>query len=166
MFGWEGKILSDERDKWTIVSCIFCIRLGIVHSYVMRNCLNLLVSGQSEEFLVKSDNQSPLSSTSVEIHMDLLDERRSVSEKTKRSPLLELYPGQSLLPSAKIKLQLFPIDEGTCVGLEKVKYRKMNVLNCYIFYNFNCFIYNFLVGWISSIFGTYFKCSEEDFFCA
>ncbi|XP_030973600.1 TSL-kinase interacting protein 1 [Quercus lobata] len=79
-------------------------------------------AGQSEEFLVKSDNQSPLSSTAVERHTDFPDERRFVSEKTKRSPLLELYPGQSLLPSAKIKLQLFPIDEGTCVGLEKDGY--------------------------------------------
>lgn len=80
------------------------------------------LAGQGEEFLVKNDNQSPPSSTAEERCPELPVERGCISEKTKRSPLLELYPGQSLLPSVKIKLQLFPIDEGTCMGLEKDGY--------------------------------------------
>lgn len=33
---------------------------------------------------------------------------------------LELHPNQALNSCAKIKLQLFPINEGTRIGLEKV----------------------------------------------
>lgn len=42
----------------------------------------------------------------------------SIGETTKIVPALELKAGQ-LHPSLKIKLQLFPIDECTRLGLEK-----------------------------------------------
>lgn len=38
---------------------------------------------------------------------------------TQKGEPIELHPGQ-MLTSAKIKLQLFPINEGTRIGLEKV----------------------------------------------
>ncbi|GAV69441.1 hypothetical protein CFOL_v3_12942 [Cephalotus follicularis] len=44
------------------------------------------------------------------------------TESTKRLPFVELCPGQKLDPSTKIKLQLFPIDEDTCIVLEKDGY--------------------------------------------
>ncbi|XP_059433568.1 TSL-kinase interacting protein 1 [Corylus avellana] len=76
-------------------------------------------AGKAEEFLAEKDEQSPLSSIAEGRCPELPVKSRRVSEKTKRSPLLELYPGPRLLPSAKIKLQLFPIDEDTRMGLEK-----------------------------------------------
>ena len=95
---------------------MFCILLKF---------LNVRVSGKDEEFLAEKDKQSPLSSIAEGRCPELPVKSRRVSEKTKRSPLLELYPGPRLLPSAKIKLQLFPIDEDTHMGLEKVKYRTL-----------------------------------------
>lgn len=76
-------------------------------------------AGQAEEFLAEKDKQSQLSSIAEGRCPELKVKSRRVSEKPKRSPLLELYPGPRLLPSAKIKLQLFPLDEGTRMGLEK-----------------------------------------------
>ncbi|KAF5727681.1 TSL-kinase interacting protein 1-like isoform X1 [Tripterygium wilfordii] len=46
----------------------------------------------------------------------------NVSKTTKKLPVLEQYSGPTLDPSVKIKLQLFPIDEGTRMGLEKDGY--------------------------------------------
>lgn len=43
-----------------------------------------------------------------------------LSGTTKELPALGLCPGQTYLPHTKIKLQLFPIDEVTGKGLEKV----------------------------------------------
>lgn len=107
-----------QKQKYgTLVSYfIFCILLKF---------LNVHVSGQAEEFLVEKDKQSQLSSIAEGRCPELKVKSRRVSEKPKRSPLLELYPGPRLLPSAKIKLQLFPLDEGTRMGLEKVNYRTL-----------------------------------------
>ncbi|KAB1210424.1 TSL-kinase interacting protein 1 [Morella rubra] len=79
-------------------------------------------AGQAEQFLVYEDKRSPPSTTADQRRPELPDESRCYSQKPKGSPPLELYPGQTLLPHAKIKLQLFPIDEGTRIGLEKDGY--------------------------------------------
>lgn len=104
-------------ENWTLDlhKVIFCILLKFLNHQ----------SGQAEQFLVYEDKRSPPSTTADQRCPELPVESRCYSQKPKGSPPLELYPGQTLLPHAKIKLQLFPIDEGTRIGLEKVKCRPL-----------------------------------------
>ncbi|KAK9272233.1 hypothetical protein L1049_002604 [Liquidambar formosana] len=76
-------------------------------------------TGQSEQLVVEKDENSIPSSMPQSLCPQLPKEGIYFPETTKRSPVLELDPGQTVHPSAKIKLQLFPLDESTRTGLEK-----------------------------------------------
>ncbi|KAJ9170277.1 hypothetical protein P3X46_018397 [Hevea brasiliensis] len=78
-------------------------------------------TGKSEELLVKKDEHS-LPCGSAEAYPPLLDKSKCYTETKERSPIPEQYPEQTLHTSAKVKLQLFPYDEVTRMGLEKDGY--------------------------------------------
>ncbi|KAL5751917.1 hypothetical protein ACOSQ2_022424 [Xanthoceras sorbifolium] len=76
-------------------------------------------TGKSGDLLIENDENSTPSSPAVALCPQISDNSTCIMEAGKKLPVLDIYPGQILLPSSKIKLQLFPIDEGTCMGLEK-----------------------------------------------
>lgn len=73
-------------------------------------------TGKTDDYSAENDeNCSPSSSALAKCPV-----RGTCLMKTAtKSPVFDLYPGKILHPSAKIKLQLFPIDEKTRMGLEK-----------------------------------------------
>ncbi|XP_059641790.1 TSL-kinase interacting protein 1 isoform X2 [Cornus florida] len=76
-------------------------------------------TGECEYVLTGEDpGNLPFSSAQVLGGKQLPNRVTSIGETTKTVPALELKAGQ-LHPSLKIKLQLFPIDECTRLGLEK-----------------------------------------------
>lgn len=79
--------------------------------------LNLLFSGKIDDFSVEND-ENCLPSSSVVVKYPV--KGTCLMKSATKSPVFELYPGKILHPLAKIKLQLFPIDEKTHMGLEKV----------------------------------------------
>lgn len=92
--------------------------------------MNLLFSGKTDGYSAENDeNCSPSSSALAKYPV-----RGTCLMKTAtKSPVFDLYPGKILHPSAKIKLQLFPIDEKTRMGLEKVICEKQSfelIRNC------------------------------------
>ncbi|KAF3440489.1 hypothetical protein FNV43_RR18773 [Rhamnella rubrinervis] len=74
------------------------------------------------DFLGKEDEHSSPFSVADKMRMRLSNGVTFLSSTTKDLPALELCPGRTYLPHTKIKLQLFPIDEITCKGLEKDGY--------------------------------------------
>ncbi|KAJ9670917.1 hypothetical protein PVL29_027081 [Vitis rotundifolia] len=74
-------------------------------------------TGKNEHFLVQEDELPSI--TGQALSQQLPDKRTCPPETTKESPVLKLVLGLTLDPSLKIKLQLFPIDEGTRIGLER-----------------------------------------------
>lgn len=53
--------------------------------------------------------------------MDLeLPDGVQFTEMTQKLPVYDIHGGKPLLPHSKIKLQLFPVNEGIRIGLEKV----------------------------------------------
>lgn len=78
-----------------------------------------IFSGQGD-FLGKKDEHSSPFSVANKMCMKLSNGGTYLSSTAKDLPALELCPGQTYLPHSKIKLQLFPINEVTCKGLEKV----------------------------------------------
>lgn len=71
------------------------------------------------EFLDKKDEQASSSSAVDGLCMKLPNGSTYLSGTTEL-PGHKLCPGQTYVPHTKIKLQLFPIDEVTGKGLEKV----------------------------------------------
>ncbi|KAJ1398583.1 putative TSL-kinase interacting protein 1 [Sesbania bispinosa] len=74
--------------------------------------------GYSEELLTDKENQHFPFKGPLGICPDLPNKDTFLMEK-REALELELHPGQTLTSSAKIKLQLFPINEETRTGLEK-----------------------------------------------
>lgn len=89
----------------------------VFYAYVF--FFNLFFLGKNEHFLVQEDKLSSI--TGQALCQQLPDKRTCPPETTKESSVLKPVLGQTLDPSSKIKLQLFPIDEGTRIGLERVK---------------------------------------------
>ncbi|XP_027366871.1 TSL-kinase interacting protein 1 isoform X1 [Abrus precatorius] len=69
-----------------------------------------------EGLLTDKENQHFPSKEHVRMCPELPNEGTFLTEKREA---IELHSGQALTSSAKIKLQLFPINEGTRIGLEK-----------------------------------------------
>ncbi|KAK1586664.1 hypothetical protein Q3G72_004787 [Acer saccharum] len=76
-------------------------------------------TGKSDDLLIENKENSSPSSPAVELCPHISDNSTCIMEARKELPVLDVYPAQILVPSSKIKLQLFPIDEGTRMGLEK-----------------------------------------------
>ncbi|CAN6567691.1 unnamed protein product [Malus baccata var. baccata] len=70
-------------------------------------------TGQGGNFLVEMDENAQ------GMCLELPDIGVPFLGTIKRLPVLECYQGQKLLPQSKIKLQLFPVNEATRIGLEK-----------------------------------------------
>ncbi|KAM1068193.1 hypothetical protein ACFX2A_000185 [Malus domestica] len=70
-------------------------------------------TGQGGNFLVEMDENAE------GMCLELPDIGVPFLGTIKRLPVLECYQGQKLLPQSKIKLQLFPVNEATRIGLEK-----------------------------------------------
>lgn len=83
--------------------------------------LDLLFSGKRDNFSIENDENCSPTRSAVAVSLQHSGKGECLLETTKKLPGLNFYPEQILHPSAKIKLQLFPLDEGTCMGLEKVK---------------------------------------------
>ncbi|KDP35287.1 hypothetical protein JCGZ_09446 [Jatropha curcas] len=79
-------------------------------------------AGKSEELLVEKAKHSSPSVTAEALCPLLLDKSKSSAEKTQVLPRPEQDPEPTPKTSAKIKLQLFPLDEVTRMGLEKDGY--------------------------------------------
>ncbi|XP_048232242.1 TSL-kinase interacting protein 1 isoform X2 [Ricinus communis] len=75
-------------------------------------------AGKSEKLSVEKDKHSSPSGS----RLHLLDEGNCPAETTKRFHIPEQCPEHALHLSGKIKLQLFPLDEPTRMGLEKDGY--------------------------------------------
>ncbi|TQE05654.1 hypothetical protein C1H46_008787 [Malus baccata] len=71
-------------------------------------------TGQGGNFLVEMDENAQ------GMCLELPDIGVPFLGTIKRLPVLECYQGQKLLPQSKIKLQLFPVNEATRIGLEKM----------------------------------------------
>lgn len=70
--------------------------------------------------MVKKDKHSlPLRSAET-LLPPLLDKNKCSAETKEGLPISEQQPGPILHTSVKVKLQLFPNNEVTCQGLEKV----------------------------------------------
>ncbi|KAK7358892.1 hypothetical protein VNO77_00832 [Canavalia gladiata] len=89
--------------------------IGVKNSSKRANKLGLKARGCGEELLTDKENQ----------HFPFKEHVRMCPEPPNKDTFLtegreaiELHSGQ-MFPSAKIKLQLFPINEGTRIGLEK-----------------------------------------------
>ncbi|KAK2656104.1 hypothetical protein Ddye_009156 [Dipteronia dyeriana] len=76
-------------------------------------------TGKSDDLLIENEESSSPSSLAVGLCPHILDNSTCNIEARKELPVLDVYLAQILIPSSKIKLQLFPIDEGTRMGLEK-----------------------------------------------
>ncbi|KAF8404460.1 hypothetical protein HHK36_009345 [Tetracentron sinense] len=74
--------------------------------------------GKKGTCLIEKDEHHLSSSTKALCHQ-LPVKEIGPPETTLCEPTFEVQPGQTLQTLAKIKLQLFPIDEGTRMGLEK-----------------------------------------------
>ncbi|KAJ0096926.1 hypothetical protein Patl1_27652 [Pistacia atlantica] len=74
--------------------------------------------GEQNMGTVATGVMKPAKRTNVQCHKTT-GKGACLFETTKKLPALDLYPEQILHLSAKIKLQLFPLDEGTRIGLEK-----------------------------------------------
>ncbi|XP_057417311.1 TSL-kinase interacting protein 1 [Lotus japonicus] len=74
--------------------------------------------GYGEELLTDKENQNFSFKEPVGMCGELHKKDKFIMEK-REAIELELHPNQALNSCAKIKLQLFPINEGTRIGLEK-----------------------------------------------
>lgn len=78
----------------------------------------------------------------------MLSQQLSVSEAStetrKEVTTLELKSGKVVDPSTKIKLQLFPVDEVTRIGLEKVS------LGCLVCWNWNSIPFHYRTAFHST----------------
>ncbi|XWS44813.1 hypothetical protein CRYUN_Cryun15aG0081000 [Craigia yunnanensis] len=75
----------------------------------------------SKSFLGKNENHEHSSPSNPGEALSSRFENRTtnIEEEITKLPALDLNTGERLHPSSKIKLQLFPIDESTHLGLEK-----------------------------------------------
>ncbi|VVA40100.1 PREDICTED: TSL-kinase interacting [Prunus dulcis] len=76
-------------------------------------------TGKGGNFLVEKDECLSPYSAADGMCLELPDRGVQSSETTKRLPVIDFCQGQTLLPHSKIKLQLFPVNEVTRIGLEK-----------------------------------------------
>lgn len=75
--------------------------------------------GKGDEFF--NENYEHLSPCNAAKAMDLeLPDGTQFPETTQKLPVYGIHGGKPLLPHSKIKLQLFPVNEGIRIGLEKV----------------------------------------------
>ncbi|RDX61126.1 TSL-kinase interacting protein 1, partial [Mucuna pruriens] len=89
--------------------------IGVRNSPKRINKLDHKARGCGEELLTDKENQRFLFKEHIRTFPELLNRDTFLTEKRET---IDLHPGQ-MLTSAKIKLQLFPINEGTRIGLEK-----------------------------------------------
>ncbi|CAJ1937935.1 unnamed protein product [Sphenostylis stenocarpa] len=89
--------------------------IGVRNSPKRTNKLDHKARGYSEELLTDKENQHLLFKEHMSTCPEPLNKDTFISEKKAD---IELHPGE-MLTSSKIKLQLFPINEGTRIGLEQ-----------------------------------------------
>lgn len=75
--------------------------------------------GKNDQLLVQEDGLPSI--TGQALCQQLPGKGTCPPATTKESPVLNLSSERMLHPSMKIKLQLFPINEGTRIWLERVK---------------------------------------------
>jgi len=109
----ESFIFFDVGTLFSILQkCSVATTLFILFNSLIFYCL-----GCSEEVLNDKENQYFL----FKEHMGTCPEIVNKNNfKTENRGAIELHPGE-ILTSSKIKLQLFPLNEGTRIGLEKVR---------------------------------------------
>ncbi|XP_057972298.1 TSL-kinase interacting protein 1 [Malania oleifera] len=97
-----------------------CTDCNGVQKFTKRtNVLDPKVIGHNSNILVEKDNNSRTSKTAQKLSQQFPDKAAHLMETTKNVTMLKLGSGNTLDPSVKIKMQLFPIDENTRIGLEK-----------------------------------------------
>ncbi|CAJ2676923.1 unnamed protein product [Trifolium pratense] len=105
-----GRSKDDKAVKASRKSALKIGANGVKNSSMKTNKLDYKARGCSEELLSDKENQhSPFKEPSDDTFLTILREALEV----------DLHPGQTLSSSAKIKLQLFPVNEVIRKGLEK-----------------------------------------------
>ncbi|KAK7369432.1 hypothetical protein VNO80_11469 [Phaseolus coccineus] len=89
--------------------------IGVRNSPKRTNKLDLKARGCSEEVLNDKENRYFLFKEHMSTCPEILNKNNFITENR---GAIELHPGE-MLTSSKIKLQLFPLNEGTRIGLEK-----------------------------------------------
>ena len=115
MHAQKKEIREEKRRDKLSYAIILSFMLNVFSLFL----LNLFFLGKKEQFLVQGDELPSI--TGQASFQQLPDKGTCPPATTKESPVLKLSLEGMLDPSAKIKLQLFPIDEGTRIRLERVK---------------------------------------------
>lgn len=102
--------------------CVLNFHLQFSWAFLLVNFI-LSFLGKGGNFLVEKDECLSPYSAADGMCLELPDRGVQSSETTKRLPVIDFCQGQTLLPHSKIKLQLFPVNEGTRIGLEKVVHK-------------------------------------------
>ncbi|XP_031282781.1 TSL-kinase interacting protein 1 isoform X1 [Pistacia vera] len=115
---------SSRKRRGKVVGAPGEQNMGIVATGVMKPAKRTNVqchktTGKRDDFSVENDENCSPTGSAVAVSLQHPGKGACLFETTKKLPALDLYPEQILHLSTKIKLQLFPLDEGTRIGLEK-----------------------------------------------